>query len=235
MIDPYENILIGNFLYSLGLVIGRHSPENHLVGAVNLLQQTPMDKALGDVLIGYPGVVRLIEFKRKSNKSEKEAIKRNLLEIALKKQPQLQVISRMVHWYVETEETPLEWTTRICPYIDFEKKGLTASTSFSEFTEQLAISALTTVEPEFPTEKVSLYFDTVATLSKKGSSSSGLLVSIDRKGALRYVAVESIRDLSLKLHHYQDKAQERRLQLTLEREQTKEISNQKGGHSLGRW
>ena len=40
--------------------------------SVNLLQQTPLDTSLGDVLLAKARVVRLIEFKREANKDRKE-------------------------------------------------------------------------------------------------------------------------------------------------------------------
>ena len=62
MLTPYENIIIGNFLYSLGLAIGR-SPRP-VEACINLTQQTPLDQVLGDVMLQFPGAWRLIEFKR---------------------------------------------------------------------------------------------------------------------------------------------------------------------------
>lgn len=59
----YENVVIGNFLYGLGFSIGMSTIGNNQLSIINLLQQTPADKELGDMLLEFPGVVRLIEFK----------------------------------------------------------------------------------------------------------------------------------------------------------------------------
>lgn len=55
----YENVVIGNFLDGLGVSIGGRLKTECLPGAVSLLQQTPEDEALGDVLLDFPGTLRL--------------------------------------------------------------------------------------------------------------------------------------------------------------------------------
>jgi hypothetical protein len=56
----YENIVIGNFLFDLGVRMAKLRAEFPLV-SVDLLQQTPSDMRLGDVLLANAGVCRLIE------------------------------------------------------------------------------------------------------------------------------------------------------------------------------
>ena len=67
----YENVIIGNFLYGLGLdigiKIGLDNGTETLPSIINLLQQTPADKELGDMLLEFPGVVRVLEFKNAKN------------------------------------------------------------------------------------------------------------------------------------------------------------------------
>lgn len=70
----YENVVIGNFLYGLGVSIGGRLKSGYLPGAVSLLQQTPEDKALGDVLLDFPGTLRLIEFKAQANRSKRNSL-----------------------------------------------------------------------------------------------------------------------------------------------------------------
>ncbi len=65
----YENVVIGNFLYGLGVSVGAQLRGHILPASVNLLQQTPEDKALADVLLSFPGTLRLIEFKSADNRS----------------------------------------------------------------------------------------------------------------------------------------------------------------------
>src|SRR5262245_44285930 len=52
----YENVVIGNFLFALGYAL-RDKGRVERLGAVNLLQQTPADRFLGDLLLDFPGVV----------------------------------------------------------------------------------------------------------------------------------------------------------------------------------
>ena len=52
MLSPYENVIIGNFIYGLGLVMGKNPRQ--IDSCVNLLQQTPLDKVLGDVMLQFP-------------------------------------------------------------------------------------------------------------------------------------------------------------------------------------
>lgn len=63
---------------------------------VNLLQQSPMDPPLGDVLIENAGVTRLIAFKREQNDSMKEETKRLMLERILGGNARLQSVSREI-------------------------------------------------------------------------------------------------------------------------------------------
>jgi hypothetical protein len=82
----YENLVIGNFLYALGLKIGarRHdylAPDL----AVHLTQQTPLDIVLGDVLLTGPRAVALLEFKRAAARRSKERSKLVKIEDALKR------------------------------------------------------------------------------------------------------------------------------------------------------
>jgi hypothetical protein len=58
--EPYENIVIGNFLYSLGLTVGQESQGSVRPMCVNLMQQTPLDERLGDVMVANTGVTLLI-------------------------------------------------------------------------------------------------------------------------------------------------------------------------------
>jgi hypothetical protein len=68
----YENLVIGSFLYALGLKVGarRHDCLARDF-AVHLTQQTPLDKVLGDVLLAgktsEQESVALLEFKREAS------------------------------------------------------------------------------------------------------------------------------------------------------------------------
>ncbi|BCA64663.1 hypothetical protein [Fluviibacter phosphoraccumulans] len=70
----YGNIVIGNFLYGLGFVIAKPTASCDFPSIVNLLQQTPDDAVFGDHLFKAPGMLRIIEFKQRSNMYGKVAI-----------------------------------------------------------------------------------------------------------------------------------------------------------------
>lgn len=104
----YENTLIGFFLYSLGYYtaennyyISRFSP--------NLLQQTPADKELGDLLINSTSQYLLIEFKRSVSELYTElSKKRSVIECMIEKE--LHELSSDCHYlsYGSTVEDRIE-------------------------------------------------------------------------------------------------------------------------------
>ena len=65
----YENVVIGNFLYGLGVSVGARLGGNVLPASVNLLQQTPEDSAPCDAPRSFPGTPLLIEFTRPAKPS----------------------------------------------------------------------------------------------------------------------------------------------------------------------
>lgn len=207
MRDPYENILIGNFLYSLGLLVGAKIGDQGLPGCVNLLQQTPLDSRLADVQLIYPGVVRLIEFKRRTNDSDKEAARLWLLREFIQDDAALVRVSRAIHWFVESSEAPLEWRTDVRPYLDLDttEQGL----SLRPFLSRLVDAALSAQSPEFPPALLTRYLTEVGTYAgDEGTSSSGLLVTISADGTLRYVALDRIHDFRLVLNELKERARE---------------------------
>lgn len=68
MATPYENQLIGAFLYALGYHGGQH---NAAATSVNLFQQTPLDQSFGDLIVGASHCLAL-EFKRDERLLETE-------------------------------------------------------------------------------------------------------------------------------------------------------------------
>jgi hypothetical protein len=70
----------------------------------SLLQQTPLDTRLGDLLVFNSSFFRVIEFKRSSNDTPKEYQKLESLSAALTvpKLGNLTEVSRRIHWYVKS-------------------------------------------------------------------------------------------------------------------------------------
>ena len=60
---PYENIYIGNFIYSLGYLSAKFNESSEDAG-VHLIQQTPNDKKWADLLTRWQGKFFILEFKR---------------------------------------------------------------------------------------------------------------------------------------------------------------------------
>ena len=93
--------------------------------SINLLQQTPSDRLLGDVLLANAAVCRLTEFKREGKLTRKELNKLNILWEGIKNSDtpeQYQRLSRQIHWYVEIQEPKIlgqPVVSRACPYLDF--------------------------------------------------------------------------------------------------------------------
>lgn len=95
MLSPFENIIIGNFLFGLGLVMG--NKPRQVDACVNLLQQTPLDKVLGDVMLQFPGSWRLIEFKRRGANLKKEKVKLATYRGATSRDRELRAASMRAH------------------------------------------------------------------------------------------------------------------------------------------
>jgi hypothetical protein len=210
--DPHENILIGNFLYSLGLLVGTKVGDRELSGCVNLLQQTPLDSRLSDVQLIYPGVVRLIQFKRQTNDSDKEAARLWLVRALIEGNAELERVSRTIHWFVESSEAPLEWRTDVRPYLylDTAQHGV----SLRLFLNRLVDAALSTQGPEFSADLLTEYLTAVETYAgDEGTSSSGLLVNVSADGTLHYVALDSIHDFRLVLDALKERAQDARREI----------------------
>lgn len=120
-IDTYENIVIGHFLLSVGVRLGLDNQNGDIPWVCSsLLQQTPLDTRLGDVLVFNSSFFRVIEFKRASNDAAKELQKLESLSVALgvPKLKALTDVSRRIHWYVKSD-TCNSLQTWVVPYLDF--------------------------------------------------------------------------------------------------------------------
>lgn len=194
MLSPYENIIIGNFLYGLGLAMGR-KPER-VDACVTLAQQTPLDAVLGDVMLQFTGAWRLIEFKRVGADLSKELVKLHMFRGATSKNRNLQKASLRAHWFVETGQHVIdaldnsEFKMLVRPYLELESHG---GISLEEFTRQVADDAHA---PEIPTKDFDLYLRLIKLLGGMDRyEKSGLLVGFSESGGLVYMPLEDITDL----------------------------------------
>lgn len=203
--DIYENVVIGNFLFGLGAAVGaRAGFTDSPPISINLLQQTPLDNSAGDVLIQGARTIRLLEFKRTTNDSGKEAGKLRHLKAALSNEfaADLIAVSRNVHWFVETLNRSHKFTVKIRPYLDLEKTELEGP-SLNEFISEMVDEAFSPGPTE--EETFSRYLTLVSLCQGSATGGSGgLVVSVDTKGTIHYAVVEDLRDLGLELRLYHD-------------------------------
>ncbi|SEK06033.1 hypothetical protein [Paraburkholderia diazotrophica] len=193
--DPYENIVIGNFLYSLGLTVGQLSGKDVRPMCINLLQQSPMDRPLGDVLVENAGITRLIEFKREQNESVKEETKRLKLSRALQGDSRMQSVSREIHWYIETSESVANLVSRVVPYLDFADDDAT-TTTLERFTESSGRDAVMRAIDDETHAAYKQYLKLVAySHGELQGASGGLVVSYSKDEGIRYVLLSDVRDL----------------------------------------
>jgi hypothetical protein len=225
--EPYENIMIGNFLYALGLSLGARRDGKKVPASINLLQQTPMDKLLGDALIEYPGTMRLLEFKRSKNKSDKEQNKLEGLRTAMTPFPHLDPVSRAVHWYIESIEDQSS-DARAVPYLDLDAANPDAQTTMFAFIDALVSEALAGGSGRFDDNLIREYLECVSDWSgESGASSGGLLVMLDERGQLVYQTLDDIRDLHMMHELLREMRLEPKTSLTFER--TREMTLEQRG------
>lgn len=240
----YENVVIGNFLYGLGVSIGNRVKSGYLPGAVSLLQQTPEDKALGDVLLEFPGTLRLIEFKAQGNRSTKERRRHNKLSTILKdkqefrdiscREQEMLSISRRVHWYVETAPSPLKGVEAFfSPYLDAFDTGKPAKQLFAleKYIESVADDVVTSRSDERDVQEKE-YLKLVRWCQGVGETGAGaLIVIVGAGGGMEFVALEDLMALNMSYGKWVTYRQEMELRLerALEMElKQKELKMERG-------
>lgn len=192
----YENVVIGNFLYGLGFSIRSHLKSQTFPSIISLLQQTPADKVLGDLLIEFPGVVRVIEFKQRSNTSNKERLRLGQLKAALGDDPGMQQVSREIHWFIETDPAEKTFVSRIVPYLDAYPKDKQQH-DFASFINTVARDAVE-AKSVSSLDDQRRYLQLIAICQGGGEvSSGGLVVAISPEGNLQYVELTSMMELRL--------------------------------------
>lgn len=223
--DIYENFVIGNFLYGLGVEmahrhIGRPMPPT----LTSLFQQTRDDEHYGDIIIKNPGIFRVLEFKREANRSYKEKAKLQMLEWGLQSSiftpfqaEQLKAVSRKVHLYVEIPKgKSLVGNVRVTSYLDFEQPS--ERMDLAEFVRAVAAEASGTSKTEEDMEQIEWYLTFLCAC--RGSDSAALLILVTADGQLHYDPVSDIRDvlrpkrdiLDRQMQHYQELVLEREAQ-----------------------
>lgn len=196
----YENVVIGNFLYGLGFSIGSATSKKKQLSVINLLQQTPADKELGDMLLEFPGVIRLIEFKNRASSLKKEKERCDQITTAIGESEELQTLSREIHWYVETKPFEELCLNNIKPYLDaFD--DIESVHTIESFIADITDSVVSQ-ESVFDPEKLENYLALIAMCQGSGNvGTGGLIVSVGEDG-LRYLQFTDVMQLRLQHKEY---------------------------------
>lgn len=194
----YENLVIGNFLFALGLKIGAR-PDGYVAPdlAVNLLQQTPLDIVLGDVLLVGLKAVALLEFKRAADRRSKERGKLVAIE-ALLECPEfrdLQKTSRQIHFYVETGDKLEKGFSRVLPYLELRTDD--RGSCLEQLIDDLAVRARSAPAlSEMQIHACQRYLELVCICQGRSyHPSPGLLVGVGGDGRIAFAPLDDIRDL----------------------------------------
>jgi hypothetical protein len=203
MLDTYENIIIGNFLFGFGVEMGLSADSHILPTCCNLLQQGPYDNPLSDLLVFNSNFFRIVEFKRAANDSEKEESKLVQLQRALtpNSSKQLEQVSRKIHWYVKSD-TRKKLETWVVPYLDFQKletPGLIGPTDLSTFAKETAHEAHRSSRrlDDAEVEDCRRYLNLLAHRQKTSTAASGALFLQAVGGRIEYVALPNLSDVFL--------------------------------------
>lgn len=229
--DIYENVIIGNFLFGLGAALGAKAAKGETPPlAINLLQQTPADKTVGDVLIQGSRAFRILEFKRAANKSGKEISKKRVLDAALRAKGNevWHGLSRKVHWYIESQYAGEALSIKIFPYLDLEDPP-EAKVSLRALIRDIADEVCE--GGESLSSLYSGYMKILALCAKSQSGGSGaLVVSVDSQGQILYAAVDNILELGLSLEKFKELYHQRQIALNkqYEKELARELERDRG-------
>lgn len=226
----YENVVIGNFLFGFGAGYGyAHKRSATPPICVNLVQQTPHDRRLGDVLIESAAFVRVLEFKRPENKSTKEETKLFQLRSALNGEPDLINLSRRIHWYVEMGNN---LQSRIVPYIDFDQP-LTPAITLEQLLTNSVNDALRGSNAH-EMELCRIYLNVLMScVGSSGTSAGALIMVITDNGTVMYAALGEIADLRLERRELMVQTAERVRQQEHHLKRTLERSMERSGPSMG--
>lgn len=223
--DIYENVFIGNFIFILGAEVGMALREQNkaIPMCINLLQQTPVDKFLGDMLADFPGCSFLIEFKRDRNNDEKEKTKLVALRKELKNNSEMENISRLAHWFIQIKDCKDSLKTNVVPYLDMEQVKLELEPkTFEVFIKEIVIKIINMPNANdvkkvgVSSSEMTEYLKVLkkAYGSKKGTI-GGIIINLSKDGALRYAVVNDIFKTHEKIIEEYQKQREREIGIGL--------------------
>jgi hypothetical protein len=207
--DPYESVLAGTFIYSLGVLAGRAgaSLDNR---SATLLAQNPGDQNIGDVVASWGGRSIIVEFKRSRDTigTERRKAHKSRFQVDLLSDGALRALSEKGHLlaYGETPPGSRSERARQVGFCFFPYWWALAGTTYSSTRWPLSLEdlfgRLTREEAGFSpgdfTEYLAKLFPRAGT--RGGSGISSIIVNVDeRSGRMTFVAVDLARvhDLTL--------------------------------------
>ncbi|WP_019896680.1 hypothetical protein [Methylotenera mobilis] len=227
MRQPYENVYIGNFIYTLGYLAGQRG-INIANTSMQLLQQTPADCSIGDLLTKWGGKNFIFEFKRSEKLVQQEFKKdhKNLLINTIKRgnQSKFLDISKKCHFMAFPFEIAEKTTLNFMCYIDIRNQAIQYHGQCLDMTafcnDLLNSNAAIGVD----SNEFSEYLDYIATFTDGDSSEgfTGVIVNVTNKGEINMFEIDNLRILS----HTIDSPE---LELVREHKPPRGM----GGHSIG--
>ena len=205
---PYENQLIGAFLYAAGYAGGLSARSDNPSAPmpVNLLQQTLLDRSFSDLVVGHQRCF-VLEFKRSLKELAEEKAKWNSGQLAqfggdkiLKSQ------SKRGHLVIYGRPGPGTIELRVCFYLDI--LGLTTEPHLDRMSAQRLIEKLhglasaEKVDYGLPPAQLLAYLEVMRTLRRKQGSAGGrspkesawIGVAVDEDG-FSYRSADSLDEL----------------------------------------
>lgn len=220
----YENLYIGTFIYTLGLISGQRGVVN--LETIRLLQQTPEDKFVGDLFTRWQGTNLIVEFKRSKRQLDEEAkkpTKRLLLEKLYRPENEpLKKIADRCHFLAVPDENAGELSLMFNRYTDLPQMlngANVPSATLARFVEQILNERemdddKRTIGVGF--EDLHVYMETMRKAAfATTSGSGGLIVNLDADGHPHIVHYDDLHILERPLSV--ERRLERRPDLGMER------------------
>lgn len=163
---PYENQLLGAFIYALGRESGADGPAL----SVNLFQQTPLDQRFGDLVVGAQWCMA-IEFKRVRKGLSSE--KRKWGEVLVANPQSLDGWKRVAdrgHWVCYGQAIPDGVTLLAEPYRSIFSPQRTCAIEATELIQALAHRTIGKDHPRYgaPAAALTRYLDVLSKLRGGG-------------------------------------------------------------------
>lgn len=209
MRQPYENILLGNFILTLGYLTGKRGIELSQT-VLQQLQQTPDDKTVGDLFANLRGRNYIFEFKRNELQVKSEFSKyqrAELLEtLRHPDKEKLAILSRRCHFMC----FPIRATTTTLTFMPYALIQNATSQDQSNCVDLSHFCAnLLAPEPELGVsyELFSKYLDVLSRFTDDdppdggGGSGVGAIMNVSENGEITVIEVDNLRVLARTLDH----------------------------------